>query len=432
MSDKKLTKDELEQKALDRVLDFYNSAKSNRSALEQKWQRYDALYNKEFTSFDKKGRLDSASHCHPPDLRRALQAVHEYAMAAFFPGQGDYYRIDGINGDSDLKNAAVYKKISDVQDEKIRFEAKCDNAVFRWLKYGFVLVRVPYVFKDKYVIAEEKEASALRKAIRDFLKGATKIWKGDQVPDKSKRTVYDNIDFQPKSPFNMFWDYNAKWEDQTIVIEKIDNITASHLKAQKKKGIYNDNVDIVIKNILKKADEKSTGKVSDETDIDQKFPYLSDVTGLSGNVDDGIAKTSILQADCYFDIDQDGYDELCIISVALYEADDEKPTGKLIGLRLNTCDLQEIPVLFCDLDELADGDMSLGMGIMQCGHSDQLLLTDYSNAQMRNVDGIIDAVKIIDEEMVVEGQNLNSWSRKVLIPSRPLKKRCARATGASG
>jgi hypothetical protein len=33
---------------------------------------------------------------------------------------------------------------------------------------------------------------------------------------------------------------------------------------------------------------------------------------------------------------------------------------------------------------------------------------------MRNVDGIIDAVKIIDEEMVVEGQNLNSWSRKVL------------------
>jgi hypothetical protein len=418
MSEKKLSKD-LQEKALDRVMDFYGVASTGRKELEQKWARWDALYNKEDAG--KKGK-DDGMKSHPPDLRRALQVFEEFVMATLFPGNGsDTYRIDPINGDSDVKNAVVYKKIADVQDEKINYEEKIGNAVHRWGKYGQVLVRVPYILKDKYIIADEKEARGLRKKIQDFLNGKLKIWKSEDVPKKTKRVVYDNIDLQPKSPFNMFWNYNVPWDEQTIVIEKIDNVTASHLKAQHKKGIYNDNVLDVIKKLQEKQDNKQTGKVPDETDIDQKFPYLTNITGLTGNFDDGIAKTSLLQADCLFDIDQDGYDELCIITVALYDADEgeQGQISKLIGLRLNTSAIQEIPVLFCDLDPFADGDMSLGMGIIQNGSKDQHLLTSYENALMRNTDAIIDAVKIIDKNMIDEGQNLNSWRNKVLKSDGP-------------
>ena len=344
-------------------------------------------------------------------------------MATLFPGAGrDTYRIDPVNGDSDVKNAAIYKRLADVQDEKINYEEKIGRAVDYWGKYGFVLVRVPYVLKDKYVIAEQKEAQTLREKIKNFLMGKQKIWKEEDAPKKTKRTVYDNIDFQPKSPFNMFWNYYVPWEDQTIVVEKIDDVTASHLKAQHDKGIYNENTLEVIKNLKEKQKNHQTGKPPDETNIDQKFPYLMDVTGLSGSLDDGTAKTSLLQADCFYDIDQDGYDELVIVTIALYDMEDGKEQRKnLIGFRLNTCELQEIPVLECNLDDFADGEMSLGMGVIQNGSKDQYLLTSYTNAQMRNTDAIINAIKVVDKDMIDEGQNLSSWQNKVLKSSGPPK-----------
>ena len=70
MAGKKKSKEELEQDVLDYVLDFYNASKRDRATLETKWQRYDALYNKEPEFSDrKKGRnkKDDGMRSHPPD-----------------------------------------------------------------------------------------------------------------------------------------------------------------------------------------------------------------------------------------------------------------------------------------------------------------------------------------------------------------------------
>jgi hypothetical protein len=411
VADKKLSRQEIEKKAKDHVLKVFASF-SNRSALEQKWQYDDALYNlQEDAIWPEAGRSYSGrSHLFPPAIRKALQSVQDFNLDVLFPPTSDWYKIKGVDGDADVKNATVYKKIADLQDEKIGLRVKVATAVNRMLKYGFVIVKFPYVYKDKYVIAEEKSKKAFKEKLKSFLGGIVKSWKEDDIPEKKSVAVYDSNDFRVISPWNYYWNYGVPWHEQTIGIEKIDNVTASHLKAQKKKGIYNDNVDAVIKWL---KDKKDTGKPSDETDYDKKFPHFSQITGLSGNFDDGVARTYLLQADCYFDIDQDGYDELCIITLAMMGADENgKEQGEIIRMEVNPCDLQEFPVAFCPWDELED--MSLGMGIPQLAHRSQLMLNDLHNSSMDNMTEILDCTRIVDSELIDEGQNLEKRTRKVI------------------
>ena len=407
MADKKLTRQELELKAKEYVLKAYDSFR-NRSGLEDKWREEDAIFNLTRSSM-KKSDNQAIAKTFSAELRRAVQTLADFVIDAIFPSNSDWYRIDGVDGDADVKSAKVYKKIGDVQDEKIMLRAKAIKAIYRWIKYGFMIVGVPYVYKDKYVIADEKAMGAFKKSLKDFLKGVQKLWKGDEVPKKEERAVYDNIDFQPKSPWHMFWNYLVPWEDQKIIIEKIDNVTASHLKAQKKKGVYNDNVDAVIEELKEK---KTTGKVADETDYMQKYPHAVDITGLSDGFDDGIPRTSLLKADCYFDIDQDDYDELCIITLALTGEKDKHSTGDVIGLKLNDCELQELPILFCPWDEIEDS--SLGMGAVQIGRRDLRVVNSFQNSTVDNVTEILDPTRVYDKDMLAEGQNLNSWPRKTI------------------
>lgn len=405
---KKLSREELETKAKEMVLKAYNSF-SNRSGLEDQWRAFDALYNMVMDSAGK-GNYEGVAKLFPPETRRALQTIADFIIDVLFPPTSDWARIEGVDGDADVKNAAVYKKISDIQNEKIALRAKVIKSVYRWLKYGFLLVRVPYVYKDKYVIAEEKERQTLKKMLKDFFSNAKKVWSQDDIPEKKTKVVYDNIDFQPKSPWNMYWNYNVPWDKQNIIIEKIDNITSSHLKAQKKKGIYNDNVDAVIEYLQNKPD---TGKPADETDVTRKFPHMADITGLTDGFDDGKAQTSLLQADCYFDIDQDGYDELCIITLATTGTEKNKVSNaEVIRMEINPCELQEMPVLFVPWDELED--MSLGMGVCQIAAKDQKALNDFTNQMMDGITEILNATRVYDSEMIAEGQNLNSWPRKTI------------------
>jgi hypothetical protein len=404
---KKLSREELEQKAKDFVLKAYKSF-SARSGLETKWRRWDALYNL-ILEEGGKSNYEGVSKLFPPETRRALQTIADFIIDVLFPPTSDWFRIEGIDGDADVKNAAVYKKIADVQNEKIAIRAKVIKAVYRWLKYGFLIVRAPYVYKDKYVIKETKERKDFKQKLKDFFTGNSTPWKQQNVPEKKPVIVYDNIDFQPKSPWNMFWNYNIPWDQQKIIIEKVDNVTASHLKAQKKKGIYNDNVEGVIEAILSKP---STGKVSDETDTNQKFPHSGQITGLSGEFDDGVPKGVLLQADCYFDIDQDGYDELCVITLALTGEKGKDADGTIIRMQINDCELQEMPLLFCPWDELED--QSLGVGVLQIGEKDQKALNDFTNQMMDNISEILNATRVYDKEMIDEGQNMNSWPRKTI------------------
>lgn len=404
---KKLSREDLEAKAKKFVLDAYKSF-SNRSGLETKWRKWDAQYNLEFDSSGK-GNYEGTAKLFPPETRRALQTIVDFIIDVIFPPTSDWNRIKGIDGDADIKNAQVYKKISDIQNEKIAIRAKVIKAVYRWLKYGFLIVKVPYVYKEKYIIKEEHDRITFKGMLKSFFSGVSqKLWDGENLPEKKAVSTYDNIDFQPKSPWNMFWNYNIPWSEQKIIIEKIDNVTASHLKAQKRKGIYNDNVDEIIKTL---SEQKDTGKVSDETDVDQKFPHFQNITGLNGEFSDGIAKTKLLQADCYFDIDQDGYDELCIITLALTGTKD-KVDAEVIRMDLNNCELQEMPVLFVPWDELED--TSLGMGVCQIAEKDQRALNDFTNQMMDNLSEILNCVRVYDKEMIDEGQNLNTWPRKTI------------------
>ena len=403
----KLSKDELLDKAKERVLDAYESFR-NRSGLEDKWRLWDALDNQTYEGIGKRGR-DTEAHFFPAEVMRARRTIVDFITDVVFPPTYDWYRIDGVDGDVDVKRAKVYKKIGDLQDEKISLRSKAIDSFHRWTKYGFVIVKFPYVYKDQYVIAEEKENKKLKDMIKDFLKGAVAKWKGEEVPKKTLKATFDNNDFQPKSPWNMFWNYFVPWEEQTIIIEKIDNVTASHLKTQRKKGVYNDKVEKVIEDLREK---RATGKVADETDYMQKFPHAEDITGLSDGFDDGLPRGVLLKAEAYFDIDQDGYDELCEITVALTGEQDGKSQGVCIGLKLRDCPLLGFSYRFCPWHKLEDS--SLGVGVTQIGHRAQLGLNDTTNATMDVINEILDCVRAVDNDMLAEGQNLNSFPRKVI------------------
>jgi len=407
MAEKKLTRKELEAKALKFVCNAYKSF-SNRSGLEAKWKKFDAQYNLE-SEEDKDSR--TLSKLFPPETRRALQTIADFIIDVLFPPTSDWFRIKGVDGDADVKNAEVYKKIADVQHEKMMIRAKVTKSVHRWLKYGFMLARATQVYKDKYIIAEEKARRTFKDSLKSFFTGAKGLWSPDMVPKKQRMIVYDNTDFEVLSPWNTYWNYRVPWEQQKIVIQKIDDVTASHLKAQKGK-IYNDNVDDVIEAM---REQVATGQKETSSD---NLTHLDTITGLSGDFNDGIPRCRLLQADCYFDIDQDGYDELCIITVAI-TVENNKPkvdeNGDMIGTVIRMSlgnDLQEMPVLFCQWDELED--MSLGMGVMQIAEKDQASLNTFTNQCMDGITKILCATKLYDEEMIAEGQNLNTWYNKAI------------------
>ena len=120
-----------------------------------------------------------------------------------------------------------------------------------------------------------------------------------------------------------------------------------------------------------------------------------------------------MQADCLFDIYQDWFDEWCVITVALGVKDaDGEMGGKCIRLDLESSGLQENPTQLCTWDELED--MSLGMGIPQVCHRDQMVLNDFKNQTLDCGSEILNCVRAYDEEAIGDGQNLQTWPRKTI------------------
>ena len=396
--EKKLSKPELEKKAKKLVLNSFDSF-SQRSGLEDKWRHWDKMYN----LIPGEKNYDGVANLFPPETRRSVETLHDFADDVLFPAGNDWFRLKGVETKTQQKKAEVYKKIADWQNDKIKVRSKFSTALRRCIKYGFVIVKVPYVFKEKYAIRDAKEREKIWKMFKDIASGKEKI-------EKTARTVMDSIDLKIISPFNLFWNYYRPWEEQTIIIEKIDNVSNSHLKLMEKKGVYK-NIDKVIEDQDDKDNSGSmpggsgggTESASDTTDPNDKWPHLSEITGLAGYFDDGKFKNTLLEAHLSFDIDQDGYDEEVIMTIA---------NGKrVIRFDIDPNDIQEKPYLWCPWEELED--TSLGRGACEIAGRSQLALNDFTNQTMDDISEILDCARVIDLDAMAEGQDLNTRNKKI-------------------
>jgi hypothetical protein len=374
----------LKERALAFVLKHY-SAYSDRKDLEDKWGRFDRLFN---SLPEKKNAL--AANLFPPEINRALLSLLNFCDEALWNKQPNF-KLLGVGGAEDQKRAELNEKLLRLQQNKINYRSKLRKAIQNEIKYGFCVCKVPYVFENKHLVKRQKSKNFFD-MLKEFLSGESKAFEKDII------TAYDNIDFIPLNPFYVFWDYFKKWEDQTCIIEIKDNLSKSDLLklAKNNPQSYFD-----IENILK--DEFDAG--TDSKDKDQLYPHLNILTGLNyKSIASGKTHT-IFEAWCSFDIDDDGIDEECVICVL-----DEK---HIIRIELNPYAAQEKPFLFCAWEDI-DGAESLGIGIVQKAERSQLALNDFVNSFMDNINLILDCMWVVDRLSNINKGQLKARPRGVI------------------
>jgi hypothetical protein len=390
MAKKKINKD-LEQRALDFVMNAYN-VYSSRSGLEDKWRRNDELYNN--IPVDK--NYEGAANLFVPETRSACLTLIDFADEVLF-ATNPFFRLKGVGGYGDSERGKINSQIIQLQFEKARIRAKFRQFLENSVKYGFGIVKIPYKYKEKYIVADLKERNRLNKMVRNLLR-----FKDDSASiqeeeiTKKRIALYDNIDFEVKDPFKMYWDYYAKWEDQRCIIEKITDVTNHHLKLKEKEGIY-FNIDKVI-------DDQGTGTQDSKTEIDGKYPHYSELTGLSGNFNISNSNHELLEVWCNFDIDGDGVEEECLIVIA---------DGKhVIRLEVNQFDIQEKPYLHNAWNFLEG--TSLGIGVPQLTERSQIALNDFTNQIMDNITQILNSMKIVDDLADIPDWQLKSRANGII------------------
>jgi hypothetical protein len=308
--------------------------------------------------------------------------------------QAPAFKLVGVGGIEDEKRAEINAKIIRLQMEKIGFRRKLREFIKNQIVFGFAIAKIPYSFKTKYVVRNEAE----RLSFLEILKNAM----GMPV-QKESVPIYDNIDFVPLSPYNVYWDYFAKWDEQEAIIERIDNISNSQLRLMKK---ANPDRYLDIEKILKDMGEE---QMKAEENKSEKMSHTSSLTGLSGEFFvDGRKRHELLECWCNFDIDGDGIDEECVIVVL-----DRK---HLIRLELNPYDLQVKPYLFAKWEDIAEAD-SLGMGVPQLAERSQAALNDFTNQLMDDITMILDCMIVVDEMANIPTDQLKSRPRGVIRSS---------------
>lgn len=176
---KKLDREELAKIAKKRVVKAFTSYQ-NRSTMEDKWRGWDANYN--LMDYDYAGdggsdRYSGPSNLHPPATRKAVQTNADYFVDVLFPVNSEWNRIKPVNGDdADYKRADIYKKLSDVQNEKNSLRDKVGRASYLLERYGFVLVKFPYELKEKYIVTDKGSRDKYKSDLRDFLDGSVEKW----------------------------------------------------------------------------------------------------------------------------------------------------------------------------------------------------------------------------------------------------------------
>lgn len=371
-----MTREELELSAKEFVNKAY-AKYANRSGLEDKWEKWDKLYNNKSTETFYKG----AANLFPPETRRACKTLINFADEVL-DSSPPSFQVKGVGGESDNKKAEIHTIILTWQKNKIKLRKKLRIMLESLIKYGFVWVKVPWVLKEKYVLSDLAERNKLKKKI-----------KGDDTIEKIAKklaTLYDNIDFQVKDVRSLYWDYFKPWNEQEIIIEK-SRVNREHLKIQEASGVYHG-VDRLWENLSEK--KNSSG---DKT-IAEDWSHIQDLTGLSGNFDIGTKSYELLESWCNFDLDGDKLREESVITLA--------DRTHIIRLDPNPFDIQEKPYLWMCWDAIEG--TSLGMGVPQLAESDQIALNDFTNQIMDNITQILNCMKVVDDLAEISDAQLKS------------------------
>ncbi|MDR3244567.1 MAG: hypothetical protein LBT79_07435 [Elusimicrobiota bacterium] len=381
------TAQEIKDKALKFVLNAYKIY-SNRAEAENKWILWDKIYN----CIPDKKNYDGVANLFPPATRKAVRTLLNFCDTNLWE-QSPSFKLKGVGGKGDNERAEINTRILELQMEKINFRRKMRDFLEKQIKFGFAIAKVPYVQKKKYFIKNKQKPNFLE-MIKNFLMG--------NVLDKETISTYDNIDFIPLSPFNVFWDYSKNWYEQEAIIEKMTQVSESDLRLLEKTSSEHY---FGIKKALDEMEISGGGDSEDNKNKLDVMPHTQDITGLSGSFNIHKKTHELLECWCSFDIDDDGIDEECVIVIL-----DRK---EVIRLELNPYDIQEKPYVFDKWEDIEEAE-SLGAGVVQLAERSRMALNDFTNQLMDNITMILNNMWIYDELSGITADQLKSRPRGLI------------------
>lgn len=370
---------QLHKRALDFVLNTYASYEK-RSETEDKWTLSDKLYN----CLGGKHTYDGVANLFPPATRRAVRSLLNFCDESIF-GKSPNFTIKGIGGENDEKRAKINEKIIAVQLEKINFRTKAREFLEKTIIKGTGIAKIQWKVKEKYIVKQKNDRKNLMSMLKDFMLGTIDI-----KEIKSKVPIYDNVDFVPIQLENIYWDFYTKWEEQEAVIEKINNVTNSSLRllAQSDESYFG--IEEYLRN-------NETGIVAEDVTI--KNPHTRDLVGASDELRVKKNRHELLECWCNFDIDNDGIDEECVITVI--------DKQKVIRCELNPYDIQEKPYVMFKWEDI-DNCESLGQGAVSLAEKSQLALNDFTNQLMDDITMILDCMMVVDAQAGIAKSQMKS------------------------
>lgn len=374
--------------AKDFVMSYYNAYK-NREGLETKWDENDKLYNNiSIEKYYDQGFANLFS----PEIRQAINTVENFIDEALNSADPNF-KIKGNGGKSDQAKAEIHQKTIYWQMNKMKFRSKNRKGIHTLLTHGFVVFKETWCIKERTIIEYDKKLG-MKKPLNSL--------------------AYDNLDWQVPNIRNMYFDYFCEdYQELPIIIERIDNVTWEHLKANEKRTIVNQDSSVkeigIYENLSVIESEMILGKgngSSGVTDNSEHKNYLSELTGLGDSFRDikGQQRFTLLEAWCNYDLDGDGLAEECVITIV-----NDK---WVIRLSPNPTDIKLKPYIMHSWDEI-DG-MCIGMGIPQVGKKSQIALNDFLNQVMDNITQIINNAKIVDVAAEISDFDLKSRPNQII------------------
>ena len=369
---------DINERAKKFVLDSF-SIFANRQGLEDMWEKWDKQYN----CIPNETFYKGTANTFPPETRAACRTMTNFIDETLFSSDPKF-QIKGQGGVNDSEKADAIYALLDWQQEKSEVRMKLRVMIGQYLtKYGIGIVKVVWKVDEKFVISDFKQRERMKLLVS-----------GDyhEAIDKEVKTIYDNVDFQVKDIHSIYWNYFKPWEEQKIIIERLE-VDESHLRIMAKKGIYNaEMVEAAIN-----GSTGDTGKTKVES-MATKYSHIQDITGLSGDFNSPGKTHEVLEAWCNFDLDNDGSEEECLMALVDSEY--------LVRCDPNPYDIQEKPYLWVPWEDIAG--TSLGKGIPQNTERSQIALNDFTNQIMDNITQILDCMKIVDDLAEIPDSQLKS------------------------
>lgn len=369
---------DIHERAKKFVLDSF-TVFANRQGLEDFWCKWDKQYN----CISNEKFYEGTANLFPPDTRTAVKTFVNFIDETIFSADPKF-QIKGQGGPNDsLKAEAIYSLL-DWQQEKAKVRMKLRRMLERYLvKYGIAIIKVVWKVDEKFVVAD----AAQRVRMKQFVAGEY-----HDIIDKSVKTIYDNVDFQVKDLHSMYWNYFKDWDQQKIIIERSE-ADESHLRLLARKGVYNSAA-------VTAAIEGKTGDSSKSVieSVAEKYSHIQEITGLSGDFNSPGRQHELLEAWCNFDLDGDGIEEECLITVLDREY--------IVRCEINPYDIQEKPYLWVAWEGIEG--TSLGTGVPQLAEKSQIALNDFTNQIMDNITAILDCMKVVDDLAEISDSQLKS------------------------